>query len=92
MTMQALAQTIADHAARSDIEIFAFGYRDDAGNLVFDITKPEGWTESTPEGDSLAVEHAQRAAQYIKLRGDVFPWRMVHVGNAPHLVRFEDKQ
>lgn len=92
MTMQALAQAIADNAARSDIEIFAFGYRDDAGNLVFDLTKPEGWTQSTPEGNAHAIEQAQRAARYIELRGDVFPWRMVHVGNVPHLVRFEEKQ
>lgn len=77
----ALAIAIADSSARSDIEISA--YRESLQLPVYDLTRPAD--------DEEDVQVAQRAARYIRERGDVWPWQMVEVDGNPNRVRFVDR-
>lgn len=77
-----LALRIADHACRSDIEVYARQVK---------VGVRRGWDLDQPAeaGDDTRI--ANRAASYIDARGDVFPWRMFRDPDAPHLVFFVDK-
>lgn len=77
----ALAIAIADHTARSDIEIYA--QHSGMESAVYDLT--------APADDEADVTIAQRAARYIHERGDVWPWQMVEVDGNPNRVRFVDR-
>ncbi|HEY0915710.1 MAG TPA: hypothetical protein VGE22_12635, partial [Solimonas sp.] len=46
----------------------------------------------TAEDADEALRIVHRAADYIVLRGNVFPWRMVDVEGRPGWVRFVDKE
>ena len=77
----ALAIAIADSSARSDIEISA--YQESLQLPVYDLTRPAD--------DEEDVQVAQRAARYIRERGDVWPWQMVEVDGNPNRVRFVER-
>lgn len=85
------AWRIADEAVRSDIECYAKAIPHPEGFTVYDLRYAQvtGATDAAEQAHAIAV--AQRAAHYIDLRGDVFPWRLVRVG-ADHLVRFVAKE
>lgn len=85
------AWRIADEAVRSDIECYAKAIPHPEGFTVYDLRYAQvtGATDADEQAHAIAV--AQRAAHYIDLRGDVFPWRLVRVG-ADHLVRFVAKE
>lgn len=84
-----LALTIADSAARTEVECFAkSAFRDDNGRSIYDLTATDAWA-----GDGCAEEDiaaAQRAARYIRLRQPHLPYRLVEVGGNPNLVMFEE--
>lgn len=81
-----LAIQIADDTARSDIEIYAKTYEDD-GLKYFDVTRLS--SDDAPIGDMGRIN---RALEYIRVRGDVFPWLMKRHIAAPYLVQFVDKE
>lgn len=85
-----LAIAVADGACRADIECYAHVERVDEKD-VYDITRAQSGGKTTPEEEDDAVQIAQRAAAYIDLRGDVFPWRLVHRAEAEHLFYFMPK-
>lgn len=80
------AFAVADHAARSDIELYARCFYDDLGP-VYDTTR---FQDIGGSPDDLAV--IDRALKYIELRGDVWPWSLKRQIDAPHLVRFVEKK
>ncbi|MGE4334472.1 MAG: hypothetical protein AB7E55_00670 [Pigmentiphaga sp.] len=85
----ALAIEIADHAARSDIECYArfeqVRPENAARYFIYDLNPG-----SVASPADLAI--ARRAADYIRHRGNVFPWRMYEVPDRPGWVRFVDKE
>ncbi|MCR6661852.1 MAG: hypothetical protein NVV60_01560 [Luteimonas sp.] len=86
------ALTIADHAARSDIECYALGIDElKDGGWLYDLTQPSSsGAGETDETMALQVEIARRAAAHIRSRPEgTFPWRLRHVEGATHLVWFE---
>lgn len=90
------ALSIADDWCRADIECYAHGELravDGAAGAevtVYDLTRPSSTHPSeTEETLALQVKIAQRAAEYIRGRGDVFAWRMREIEGEPHLVWFE---
>lgn len=91
-----MAFEIADTEARSVIEIYAKGYRVAVAPgarefYVYSITElsPD---EETPVEAMESLRQVQRAAEYIRQRGNVFPWRMVDDEQHPGCVRFVDKE
>ncbi|MCA0368345.1 MAG: hypothetical protein LCH57_09845 [Proteobacteria bacterium] len=92
MTVLNTALCIADESARSDIECNAKWIPHPDGDVVYDLRFPMITGATDAAQNAHAVSTATRAAKYIEQRGDVFPWRMVHVDGAPHLVRFVDKE
>ena len=89
------ALTIADQAARSDIECYAHMHEDRGPGFgyVYDLTRPSSTGNGeTEESMALQVQIAQRAADHIRSRGDVFPWHLRTNQYAAHLVWFEDKE
>ena len=86
MVVLDLAVRIADRAVRSDVELYAHGFEDDAQHPVYDTTRQQELGGS-PE-DLHVVAQAMR---YIEARGDRFPWLMKRQMGATHLVRFVDK-
>jgi hypothetical protein len=94
-----LAVAIADDAARSDIEIYAawkqVGTENGArGYPIYSLTEIK--SPSTPGEDAASVMRglsiAQRAAVYIRERGNNVPWRMLDVPDMPGWVRFVDAE
>lgn len=99
----ALAIKIADDSARSEVELYAKSEwvspePDAAKYPIYSIT------ESVPVNDGLfsqeithedairGLQIVQRAANYIRSRGNVFPWRMIEVDGRPGYVRFVDRE
>lgn len=81
LTVYSLAMDLADHAARSEIELYSAHTLDTTGRCVFDIGKPR---------DDGADRHSGmviKALQYIELRGKALPYRLKRSGS---LVWFED--
>lgn len=86
-----LALSVADGAARADVECYAQVSRHPDGFDVYDLTQPQCTAADAKQDRDEAVQIAKRAAMYIRERGDVFPWQMLPVDGAQHLVRFMDK-
>jgi len=84
LTLHSLALDIADHAARSEIELYAMQTCEPDGRRVFDTQKPR---EDSVDHDSLSI--AAKAIRYIELRGSALPYRLRRVGT---LVWFEDHE
>ncbi|TPG08284.1 hypothetical protein EAH88_11665 [Rhodanobacter glycinis] len=74
-----LAVAIADHTARSDVECYARIASNPIGQTRYDLSQ----AQDVP-GDEVV---AQRAAEYIRLRGDILPYKLVCVDET---VFFED--
>lgn len=95
-----LAIAIADDVARADIESFALAkfHEEDGGWWSYSTTetvKPRAVPgfAADPMHDPLRdLADVQRAARYIRVRGNNFPWRMVDVDGEPGYVRFIDKE
>lgn len=96
-----LAVSIADDIVRSDIECFAVCGRieENGGYPIYSLTEtPPVIAEGDPglvRTHDDAIEElrvVQRAAKYIRERGNVFDWRMVDVEGYPGYVRFIDKE
>lgn len=101
------AFAIADDTARSDIECCAHQQQvhEDGGYWIYSttdmrrlratMTDAEAATQpfaiNLPEALDMLVS-TQRAAEYIRRRGNVFPWRMVDVPDMPGYVRFVDRE
>ena len=84
--MNELAIEIADHAVRSDVELYAHGFEDKNGSPVYDTSRHH--EQGGSQADLAVVE---RALKYIDARGDVFPWELVRQPGAEHLVMFKQK-
>jgi hypothetical protein len=82
LTLHALALAIADHAARSEIELYSLQIREPDGRRVFDTQRPR---EESVEQESLSI--AAKAARYIEQRGSALPYRLRRSGT---LVWFEE--
>jgi len=80
------AIAIADHSVRSDVELYAHSFFDEAGIAVYDTTK-HAQLGGSPE-DLVVVA---RAMAYIDARADSLPFLMKRQLGATHLVRFEAK-
>jgi len=85
-----LAVAIADAAVRSDIELYAFGFRRGDHNW-FCLDKAAA---DHPDDEDRALQIVEDAMQYIELRGDVFPWTVeVMLNDDGHrCVRFVTKE
>ncbi len=83
ITLHALALDIADHAARSEIELYAMQVCEADGRRSFDTQKPR---EDSVGQESLSI--AAKAARYIELRGSALPYRLRRSGT---VVWFEDQ-
>lgn len=89
-----LAVAIADDAARSDIELYANARAipmEHGGYWIYSLTE----TQPVSESPKVTLDHAidslritQRAAKYIRERGNAFAWRMVEAEGYPGCVRF----
>lgn len=80
------AYMVADHAARSEIELYAHcSY--DANGPVYDTSRYQDIG-----GGPADLEVISRALKYIDLRGEVWPWTLKRQIDAPHLVRFVEKE
>ncbi|MCH2092687.1 MAG: hypothetical protein MK141_14080 [Pseudoxanthomonas sp.] len=86
------AMCIADDAVRSDIECYARRIQHPEGFDCYDLNHAEVSGIMDEAEKAHAVATAQRAARYIELRGDAFPWRLVKVDGSKRLVRFVDKE
>ena len=86
------ALCIADHAVRSDIECYARVVHHPEGFECYDLNHAEVSGAMSDAEKASAVAIAQRAARYIELRGDAFPWRLVKVDGSKRLVRFVEKE
>ena len=84
VTLHLLARDIADHAARSEIELYAMQTCQADGRRVFDTHKPR-----EDSVDPQCVSIAAKAMRYIELRGNALPYRMRHCGA---LVWFEERE
>lgn len=82
ITLHSLAMDLADHAARSEIELYSAHVVDITGRHVFD-------TENTPEDcvDGKIATLVTKALRYIELRGSALPYRLRRSGA---LVWFEE--
>lgn len=85
-----LAIALADDTARSDVECYALAVTTPEGTF-YDVDRPyeSGVAGDVDAGEAVAI--ARRAVNYIKSRGDVFPWHMKRHLTARNLVRFEPK-
>ena len=87
------AFAIADGAARSDVELYAKGRMHPDGFPIYDLREAECTGGVSTEAERLVwAQTAQRAAAYIRLRGDVWPWVMLAVDGEQNLVRFVEKE
>jgi hypothetical protein len=82
LTVHSLAMDLADHAARSEIELYAAHVFDATGRHVFDTAKSR---EDGVDEQSMAL--VAKALRYIELRGSALPYRLKRSGT---LVWFED--
>jgi hypothetical protein len=82
VTLHALALAIADHAARSEIELYSLQTIESDGRRVFDTQRPR---EESVGQESLSI--AAKAARYIEQRGSALPYRLRRSGS---LVWFEE--
>lgn len=82
------ALAIADDAARSDVEIYAKPVQDMGGTTWYDLAEANVSGRFTIACITNAVANANRAARYIRQRGDALPYRMIE---SMGWVRFEDK-
>lgn len=73
--LHAMALAIADHAARSEIELYACQCVDADGRRVFDMAQPR---EETVDEQSFAL--VAIAVRYIELRGAALPYRLHRSG------------
>lgn len=93
-----LAVAIADDSARSDIEIYAKGQAipaEHGGYWIYSLTETVAVSDSpkvTLEDAIDCLRLTQRAAKYIRERGNAFAWRMVNADGYPGYVRFIDKE
>lgn len=100
----ALAQEIADATVRSEVECYArtewLAPANAAGYPIYSLQQPND-THMVSDGhgplvtpDEVAEDLAivQRAARYIRARGNALPWRMLEVDGRPGWVRFVDKE
>lgn len=73
--LHAIAVAIADHAARSEIELYAVQATDIFGRRVFN-------TALAPEEsvDEQGISLVAKAARYIELRGAALPYRLERAG------------
>jgi len=87
--MLSLALDVADHSARSDIEIYAYSTVDGKGNAVLDTGRP-GQAIDDGDGDWRTI--VSNAVRYVELRQelkkDALPYTMTHIDG---LVWFEDR-
>lgn len=81
-----LALQIADDCVRSEVECYA--YRTEIDGERFLDTSRAGDDEVAEE----CLKAVRRALDYIRLRGDAFPWHLKRSLGAPHLVKFVDKE
>lgn len=86
----ALALVIADGAVRSDIECYAQVITTD-GFDWYSLSQPSDFGGDTDADRTKALQVIANAARYIHIRGDVFPWRLIHSFGDRSIVRFEDK-
>ncbi|WP_458070905.1 hypothetical protein [Rhodanobacter sp. BL-MT-08] len=84
MTLHSLALDIADHAARSEIELYAMQFCEADGRRVFDTQRPR---EDSVGQESLSI--AAKAVRYIELRGNALPYQLRRSGT---VVWFEDQE
>lgn len=84
LTVHSLALDIADHAARSEIELYSMQTRDVNGRRVFDTKKPR---EDSVDQESVSI--VAKAVRYIELRGKALPYRLQRSGS---LVWFEEPE
>ena len=76
LCLHSLAMDLADHAARSDIELYSTHVLDAAGRRVFDT--------KIPRDDFIDEESAAlvgKALRYIELRGSALPYRLRRSGS-----------
>lgn len=99
-TVAALAVAIADDIARSDIESFAVCGRveENGGFTIYSLTETPpviaGGDPGLVRTHDDAIEElrvVQRAAKYIRERGDVFDFHMIDAPGHPGYVRFIEK-
>jgi hypothetical protein len=69
--LHSLALAIADHAARSEIELYCLQTSDVSGRRMFDTNKPR---EDSVDNESLSI--VDKAVRYIELRGSALPYRL----------------
>jgi len=74
-TLHGFAVAIADHSARSEIELYAEQTIDAQGRRLYDTTQPR--EESV---DEVSLSLTAIAARYIELRGNALPFRMHRTG------------
>ena len=105
---QELADAIAIEAVRSDIEIYAKTQHiaENGGYWIYSLAEPVPLLETIPKGKARSTAQfvhteeeaahglivTQRAAEFIRLRGNVFPWRMIDAEGHPGYVRFVDRE
>lgn len=99
----AKAVCIADGAVRSDIECYAVQKKIDGGWIYSTteapplrdaLTEEQRRTQQFADTPADALRHLQivrRAAEYIRERAHMFPWRMVEVEGFPGYVRFVEE-
>ena len=83
MALHSLALAIADHSARSEIELYSMQILEADGRRVFDTQQPR---EDSVDQESLSI--AAKAVRYIEHRGNALPYRLRRSGS---LVWFEDR-
>lgn len=81
----ALAIQIADDQARAEVEIYA-AERELEGVKYFDIN-----SASSPDDADGDIAKVRRVLEYIRVRGDVFPWQLKRHISHPGLVQFVEK-
>lgn len=102
-----LAEAIAIDAVRSDIECYAKAkaISENGCYFIYSIAEPVPVRESIPANERINAQFVdsaeaaardlivvQRAAEFIRLRGNVFPWRMIDAEGHPGYVRFVDAE
>ena len=88
-----LALTIADDTCRADVESYARLEELGDPNLPprYNLNEAIVYPGDTQEDADRNAARAQRAARYIRLRGDAFPWVMRTDPVYDGIVWFEDK-
>ena len=87
-----LALTIADATVRADVELYAREIELPEGRVAYDLSRPASDSRTTDAEHAEGLAAAQRAARYIQLRGNVWPWRMVRWLDNRSIVCFVDEE